>query len=98
MEFIHGIAADDLVAQNGPLELADACEIARQAARGLAYIHQHGMVHRDIKPSNFMVTLSRVDEGSGWHAQRLGDGRGPQSEPPDPSQTQGVPPGGEQAI
>ena len=57
MEYIEGIGADELVAQHGPLPVAEACEIARQAARGLAYIHQHGMVHRDIKPSNLMVTL-----------------------------------------
>src|SRR5262249_55163523 len=42
--------------------IADACEIARQAARGLAYIHQHGMVHRDVKPSNLMLALVRTDE------------------------------------
>ncbi len=57
MEYIAGIGADQLVASHGPLPVADACEIARQAARGLAYIHQHGMVHRDIKPSNLMLTL-----------------------------------------
>jgi serine/threonine protein kinase/class 3 adenylate cyclase len=57
MEFIDGIGADQLVARNGPLEVADACEIARQAARGLAFIHQNGMVHRDIKPSNLMLTI-----------------------------------------
>ena len=62
MEFIEGIGADELVARHGPLAVADACEIARQAARGLAYIHQHGMVHRDVKPSNLMVTLVRSDE------------------------------------
>ena len=57
MEYIDGIGADELVARHGPLRVADACEIARQAARGLAYIHQNGMVHRDIKPSNLMLTL-----------------------------------------
>jgi serine/threonine protein kinase len=66
MEYIDGIGADALVAQHGPLAVADACEIARQAARGLAYIHQHGMVHRDIKPSNLMLTVVPASEyGSG---------------------------------
>jgi serine/threonine protein kinase/class 3 adenylate cyclase len=57
MEYIDGIGADELVARHGPLGVAEACEVVRQAARGLAYIHQHGMVHRDIKPSNLMLTL-----------------------------------------
>jgi hypothetical protein len=57
MEYLDGIGVDELVARNGPLDVADACEIVRQAARGLAYIHQHGMVHRDIKPSNLMLTV-----------------------------------------
>lgn len=57
MEYIDGVGADELVAQHGPLTVPDACEIARQAARGLAFIHQHGMVHRDIKPSNLMLTV-----------------------------------------
>ena len=62
MEYIEGVGADELVARHGPLAVAEACEIARQAARGLAYIHQHGMVHRDIKPSNLMLTVVRTDE------------------------------------
>jgi serine/threonine protein kinase/class 3 adenylate cyclase len=61
MEYIEGIGADELVARHGPLAIADACEIGRQAARGLAYIHQHGMVHRDIKPSNLMLTLVQTE-------------------------------------
>jgi len=65
MEYIEGLGADELVARNGPLPVAEACEIARQAARGLAYIHQNGMVHRDIKPSNLMLTLVRTEELSG---------------------------------
>jgi serine/threonine protein kinase/class 3 adenylate cyclase len=61
MEYIAGIGADELVARHGPLDVADACEIARQAARGLAYIHQHNMVHRDVKPSNLMLTIVAAD-------------------------------------
>ena len=57
MEYIEGVALNDLVDQQGHLTVADACEIIRQAARGLQYIHRNGMVHRDIKPSNLMVTL-----------------------------------------
>jgi serine/threonine protein kinase/class 3 adenylate cyclase len=90
MEYIEGVAADELVSLNGPLDLADACEIGRQAARGLAYIHQHGMVHRDIKPSNLMLTLAKSVGRDGWHAQSLADGRG-DGEQPRPPQIQGVP-------
>lgn len=42
--------------ERGPLPLADALEVALQAARGLARAHQNGIVHRDIKPANLMRT------------------------------------------
>ena len=61
MEYIDGVALDDLVQQLGQLSVADACEVVRQAARGLQYIHRNGMVHRDIKPSNLMLTLVDSD-------------------------------------
>jgi serine/threonine protein kinase len=77
MEFIDGIGADELVARQGAMAIADACEIARQAARGLAYIHQHGMVHRDIKPSNLMLTLLRADAVAGF--TEAGDKAEPQA-------------------
>ena len=57
MEYIDGVALHELVDQYGPLPVADACEIIRQAARGLQFIHRNGMVHRDIKPSNLMLTV-----------------------------------------
>ena len=48
MEYIEGVSLDELVSQHGPLPVAEACEIIRQAARGLQYIHKNDMVHRDI--------------------------------------------------
>jgi tetratricopeptide (TPR) repeat protein len=38
-----------------PLEPAEALEIARQVAEGLAKAHKRGIVHRDIKPGNIMI-------------------------------------------
>ena len=37
------------------LPIADACEVVRQAAIGLAHAHEKGIVHRDVKPSNLML-------------------------------------------
>ncbi len=64
MEYIDGVALNDLVEQHGSLSVADACEIVRQAARGLQFIHRHGMVHRDVKPSNLMLTVVDQDDMS----------------------------------
>lgn len=58
MEYIDGVSLDELLRQDGPLPIADACEIARQAALGLVHLHEEGLVHRDVKPSNLMLTLA----------------------------------------
>ena len=60
MEFVDGANVSSLVRAGGPLEIADACEIVRQAAIGLQHAHQHGLVHRDVKPSNLMLAKSGV--------------------------------------
>jgi serine/threonine protein kinase/class 3 adenylate cyclase len=59
MEYVNGVSTDELVKEDGPLSVPDACEVIRQAAVGLEYIASQGMVHRDIKPSNLMITLAR---------------------------------------
>ena len=55
-EFVDGITLRDLVDQLGPLPWGASCELVRQAAVGLQYVHVHGLVHRDIKPANLMLT------------------------------------------
>lgn len=58
MEYAPGIDVGKIVQARGRLAVADACEIIRQAALGLAAIDEHGLVHRDIKPSNLLLTES----------------------------------------
>jgi serine/threonine-protein kinase len=41
--------------QKEAIPAAEAVEIARQIAEGLAYAHARGVVHRDIKPGNIML-------------------------------------------
>src|SRR5262249_47106672 len=47
-----------VVKTKGPLPAAQACECVRQAALGLQYAHEHGLVHRDIKPSNLLLSVT----------------------------------------
>lgn len=58
MELIDGMNLSDVLRVHGPLDVADACEIARQVAVGLEYAHSLGLIHRDIKPSNIMLSRS----------------------------------------
>jgi serine/threonine-protein kinase len=60
MEYVDGIDLSARVAQGGPLPVTLACDYIRQAALGLQYAHERGLVHRDIKPSNLLLTRTGV--------------------------------------
>jgi serine/threonine-protein kinase len=40
---------------DGPLEVRETADFIRQAAVGLHYAHEEGLVHRDIKPANLIL-------------------------------------------
>ena len=72
MEYVKGLDLAQLVQRMGSLRIADACELVRQAALGLQYAHEHGLVHRDIKPSNLMLTVLPSPSGRGAGGEAAG--------------------------
>jgi len=64
MEHIDGIDLHLKVKQDGPLPVRDAVDYIRQAALGLQYAHEEGLVHRDIKPANLILVLDKRGRGT----------------------------------
>jgi len=57
MQYVRGQDLAQLVnSNNGPLPWEPALQIIRSACKGVAAVHENGIIHRDIKPSNIMVT------------------------------------------
>jgi len=60
MELVTGGSLDDLIRKQGRVDPQRAASLIIQAARGLQFAHEHGMVHRDIKPANLMLTKDGI--------------------------------------
>ena len=56
MEFVPGQSLNDLLRQAGKLDPEVAVGYILQAARGLKFAHERGMIHRDVKPDNLMLS------------------------------------------
>jgi serine/threonine protein kinase len=56
MKLIEGQDLSKYVKDKGPLPISEVCDIGRQVAKGLQYLHERRLVHRDLKPGNLMRT------------------------------------------
>ncbi|MEM9588367.1 MAG: serine/threonine-protein kinase, partial [Planctomycetota bacterium] len=55
-EYVPGTDLRRLIRNRGALPMHEAATIISQAALGLQYAHDLGLVHRDVKPGNLLVT------------------------------------------
>ena len=60
MELVTGCSVADELRRNGLFTPERAEHVVRQAAAGLAAVHEQGIVHRDIKASNLLL----ADDGT----------------------------------
>lgn len=78
MEYVDGQDLGEVLRQSGPLAPDHAVDCIIQAARGLQYAHEQGVIHRDIKPANLLVdsngTVKVLDMGLARMTGVAGDG------------------------
>jgi serine/threonine protein phosphatase PrpC len=60
MEYIEGQTLEQLLDDNGPIDLNRLRSIAKQAIIGLRAFHRLDMLHQDLKPGNIMITTEGV--------------------------------------
>jgi len=86
MSYVDGMDLPVFVKEKGPLPADQAITYIVQAARGLDYAHNEGVVHRDIKPANLLLDkkgvvqildmgLARLDTGDVDQAELTSTGQ-----------------------
>lgn len=64
MELLVGRSLEAVLAASGKLPPKNAVDLVIQAANGIAFAHDIGIIHRDVKPENLMLVGSRDDDGN----------------------------------
>ncbi len=58
MEYVEGKTLKEIIAEQAPLAVERAIDIAVMICDGIGHAHEKGIIHRDIKPHNILVTKS----------------------------------------
>ena len=88
MEFVEGQSLGELIKKQGKLDPPTAVAYTMQAARGLKFGHDRGLIHRDIKPDNLMVNdqgiVKVADLGLVKTPEMIASDDAPAATPPGP--------------
>jgi serine/threonine-protein kinase len=69
MEYLRGLAFDELVEKHGPLPPGRVVHLLLQACGALGEAHSRGLLHRDLKPAN----LFAATRGGRWDVVKVLD-------------------------
>ncbi len=61
MDYIPGKGLDQIIRDEGFMELTRFYHVFRQVCEALEHAHDKGVIHRDIKPSNIMIMQKGAD-------------------------------------
>jgi serine/threonine protein kinase len=56
MEHVRGRWWDSAIASGGLIDITHMLDVAIQVARGLDWLHSHGVVHYNVKPANVLIS------------------------------------------
>jgi serine/threonine protein kinase/Flp pilus assembly protein TadD len=56
MPFVEGETLRQRLTREGPLPIAEALRLVREAGEALHYAHGEGLIHRDVKPENILLS------------------------------------------
>ncbi|MFB7450605.1 serine/threonine-protein kinase [Streptomyces sp. NPDC056194] len=87
MELVDGPSLDDVLAERGTVDPAEAARIGAHVLEALAAAHDVGVLHRDVKPGNILLdrsgrivltdfgiaTMEDPGDGSATHLTRSGE-------------------------
>lgn len=57
-QYIGGGSLQEKIERTGTIELEETVTLALQISRGLAALHEDGLIHRDLKPANVLLDES----------------------------------------
>ncbi len=84
MAYVEGKDLARFVRSAGPMDVQKALKCTLQAAQGLNYAHEQGIVHRDVKPQNLLLdtdgTIKILDMGLARIEQEANQKGNPQKE------------------
>ncbi|MCW5822076.1 MAG: serine/threonine protein kinase [Cyanobacteria bacterium TGS_CYA1] len=61
MDYLRGKSLDNLIVDEGPLDLERFARICVQVCSALDHAHKKGIVHRDVKPGNIVLMDEEMD-------------------------------------